>query len=326
MTMAQDLLRVATIQFQHRPSDKEYNMGRVELFTRKAQEAGAKLVVFPEMCITGYGHVPQLSKSQLDRLAETIPHGPSAQKVLELARQSGLIIGAGLLEDHEGKLFNSYLVGLPDGSWHVHRKIHAFEHAQIASGDRYTVFDTPLGVKLGVLICYDNNIIENVRATALLGADILLAPHQTGGCASRSPYAMGLIDVALWRNRHADPQAIKEEFRGAKGREWLMRGLPARAHDNGMFVVFSNGVGEDSGEVRTGNAMIIDPYGRILAETDEAADTMVVAHLDLSLLPLATGRRWLRGRKPHLYGILTEQQGFEFDPQAARFSTEPVKR
>ena len=100
---------------------------------------------------------------------------------------------------------------------------------------------------------------------------------------------MGLIDRALWDNRHADPAAIEAEFRGDKGRGWLMRWLPARAHDNGMFLVFSNGVGVDDDEIRTGNAMILDPYGRILAETWKADDAMVVADLDASLLEQRTG-------------------------------------
>ena len=71
-----------------------------------------------------------------------------------------------------------------------HRKLHAFEH-QPSAGGEYTVFDTPHGCRVGVLICYDCNIIENVRATALLGAEILLAPHQTGGCRSANPHLMG---------------------------------------------------------------------------------------------------------------------------------------
>jgi len=105
-----------------------------------------------------------------------------------------------------------------------------------------------------------------------------------------------------------------------------MRWLPSRAHDNGVFLVFSNGVGEDDGEVRTGNAMIIDPYGRIIAETGVADDALVVADLDLDLLPLSTGRRWIRGRRPELYGLLAERQGHELDPRQARFSFAPVKR
>ena len=321
-----DMIRVASVQFQHRAGDKPHNMRRVADFARQAARKGAALVAMPEMCICGYWHVPGLDRAALDALSEEIPDGPSATEVRRLATDLGIGIGAGLLErSKDGALFNSYLVALPNGDVHVHRKLHAFEHDEIRSGDRYTVFDTPWGIRLGVLICWDNNLVENVRATALLGADVLLAPHQTGGCASRSPHAMKPIDVEIWRNRHKDPKAIEREIRGPKGRGWLMRWLPSRAHDNGLFVVFSNGIGEDNGEVRTGNAMIIDPYGRILSETWAARDRMVVADLDLDLLPLSTGRRWIRGRRPELYGILTEPQAYTVSPREARFSDRPVK-
>lgn len=105
-----------------------------------------------------------------------------------------------------------------------------------------------------------------------------------------------------------------------------MRWLPSRAHDNGMFILFANGVGEDDGEVRTGNAMIIDPYGRIAAESTAVDDAMVTTDLDLDLLPLATGRRWIRGRRPELYGLLARPLGNEFGPWEARFSSEPVTK
>lgn len=144
---------------------------------------------------------------------------------------------------------------------------HAFESEHIASGERLTVFDSSLGCKLGILICWDNNLVGNACMIALPGADVLLAPHQTGGTASRGAHAMGVIDSALWRNRNHDPQAIEAEIRGEKRRGWLMRWLPARAHDNGMFLVVSNGAGEDHGEICTGNVMLIDCYGRIINET-----------------------------------------------------------
>jgi len=131
----------------------------------------------------------------------------------------------------------------------------------------------------------------------------------------------GLIDPALWTNRHEHPAAIEAAFRGPKGRGWLMRWLPARAHDNGMFLLFSNGVGLDDDEVRTGNAMILDPYGRVIEETWTAGDDMVVADLDAGLLDLCTGQRWLRGRRPELYAPLTARTGRELDPRSARFST-----
>ncbi|TCO48875.1 nitrilase family protein [Actinocrispum wychmicini] len=317
------MLKIATVQFEHRADDKPYNLGRVAHFADAAAAAGARLVVCPEMCLTGYWHVRRRSVDELHALAEPAD-GPSVNAVRALAERHGIGVGAGFLEAADGRLFNSYAVCLPDGTVHVHRKLHAFEHEAISSGDGYTVFDTPWGVRMAVLICWDNNLVENVRACALAGATVLIAPHQTGGTASRSPHGMRPIPMALWENRHADPAAIEREFRGPNGREWLMRWLPARAHDNGMFLVFSNGVGRDDDEVRTGNAMVLDPYGRILAETWAATDEMVVAEMDLGLVPMSTGRRWLAGRRPELYGILTQSSGTERDPRTARFSTEPV--
>jgi hypothetical protein len=115
-------------------------------------------------------------------------------------------------------------------------------------------------------------LIENVRITDLNGAEVLIAPHQTSGCRTTSQDLMGMIDRKLWDNRLQDPQSIEREFRGDKGRGWLMRWLPSRIHDNGLSLIFSNGAGLDDHEIRTGNAMILDPYGRILAETSKAND------------------------------------------------------
>jgi predicted amidohydrolase len=83
--------------------------------------------------------------------------------------------------------------------------------------------------------------------------------------------------------------------------------------------VFSNGVGVDDDEIRTGNAMVLDPYGRILAETWKAADAMVVADLDPSLLAEATGRKWIRARRPDLYMPLTVPTGLECDVRKLKF-------
>jgi predicted amidohydrolase len=188
------------------------------------------------------------------------------------------------------------------------------------SGSEFTVFDLPGGFRAGLLICYDCNLVENVRLTALRGADVLLAPHQTGAVRSRNPHLMGLIERRIWDERHTNPGAIEQEFRGDKGRGWLMRWLPARAHDNGLFLVFSNGVGVDDDEIRTGNAMILDPYGRILTETSKAADDMVIADLDAALLADSTGRSWIRARRPDLYAPLTVPTGRECDTRSLKFA------
>ncbi|MBA2115164.1 nitrilase family protein [Bremerella alba] len=315
------MLRAATVQFQHAPGDCRANLDVVSRFVKSAAEQDVRLITFPEMCLTGYWHVHRLDREAIDALAEEVPGGPSTAALVELAQAYQMVVGAGLIERAgDGQLYNTYVVAMPDGNVHCHRKLHCFISPHMSSGDRFTVFDTPLGCKLGVLICWDNNLIENVRATALLGADILLAPHQTGGTASRSPHAMGRIDPEVWHARHEAPQRLAAEVNGPKGREWLLRWLPARAHDNGLFVLFSNGIGLDDDEVRTGNAMILDCYGRIVAEAEAPKDSLVIADLDMSLLDKCTGRRWIRGRRPELYGILTESQGSELSPHEARFS------
>jgi predicted amidohydrolase len=313
-------VRVATVQFQHEPGDKSYNLGRVRHFVTEAAESGVEIIAFPEMCLTGYWHVRKLPREGVEALAERVPDGQSTRELLRLSREHSMTIGAGLIErDDDGKLYNAYFVAMPDGRWALHRKLHAFEGPYMSDGDTFTVFDTPHGCRVGVLICYDNNIIENGRATALLGAEILVAPHQTGGCNSVSPHGMKPIDQAIWARRNEDPAACEAEICGPKGRGWLMRWLPSRAHDNGMFLLFSNGIGPDDDEIRTGNAMILDPYGEIIAESRSAADAMVVADLDASLLETSSGRRWLRARRPELYGSLAVRTGMEQDTRTVRF-------
>jgi len=318
-------VRVAAVQMEHAAGDKAANLAKVGRFTQAAADLGCEAVIFPECCLTGYWFLRHLSREELVALAEPVPGGPSSEALVKLAGEHNMTVGAGLIEvDADQRLYNCYVVALPDGAVYKHRKIHAFVSEYLTSGSEYTVFDTPHGFRAGVLTCYDCNIGENVRITALMGADVLFAPHQTGGCDSPDPHTMGMVDRALWDNREADPEAVEAELRGGKGRGWLMRWLPTRAHDNGVFLIFSNGVGVDDNEIRTGNAMILDPYGRILAETCEAGDDMVVADLDASLREHNTGRRWIRTRRPELYGMLTQHTGIEQDTRTVRFDKKGV--
>jgi len=147
-------IRVATVQFQHAPSDESYNLGRVRHFVAEAARSGVEIIVFPEMCLTGYWHVRKLDRDAFEALAEPVPDGPCTRELRRLSSEHGMTIGAGLLERaDDGRIYNSYVVAMPDDTWQVHRKLHVFEHPDISAGDRYTVFDTPHGCRLGVLIC-----------------------------------------------------------------------------------------------------------------------------------------------------------------------------
>jgi predicted amidohydrolase len=320
-------LRVGAVQFQHAEGDKRANLETIARFVRRAAGERVEMLAFPECCISGYWHLRKLSRDQLWDLSEHVPEGPSSHRLGELARLHQMTIGAGLIErDGEGRMYNTYVVAMPDGQFARHRKLHVFVSPYLSAGDQYTVFDTPHGCRVGVLVCYDNNLIENARATALAGAEILLAPHQTGGCKSGSPFAMGPIDRRLWDERETNPAAIEAEITGDKGRGWLMRWLPSRAHDNGMFLVFANGIGPDDDEVRTGNAMILDCYGRTIQQSSRAGDDLVIGDLDASLRERSTGYRWIKARRPELYHSLTVPTGREQDTRSVRFEYDDAGR
>jgi predicted amidohydrolase len=137
-------IRVASVQFEHIPNDKQANMATIERFALDAAQQGVEILVFPECCITGYWHLRKLSREALLALAEPVPAGPTSQALLALARQHKMTIGAGLVEvADDGTLYNTYVVAMPDGQSQRHRKLHCFISEHMASGSEYTVFDTP---------------------------------------------------------------------------------------------------------------------------------------------------------------------------------------
>jgi hypothetical protein len=141
----------------------------------------------------------------------------------------------------------------------------------------------------------------------MLGAEIILMPHVTGCLPSPMP-GRGVVDRQLWDQRDRDPVRLRQEFLGPKGRGWLMRWLPARAFENGIYAVFSNPIGWDYDTVKPGLSMILDPFGEVLAECQMLGDDVVVGLLTAEKLELASGRRYLRARRPELYSKLVEPQ------------------
>jgi predicted amidohydrolase len=242
-------IKIATAQFENSSGDKTYNLGIIKALSAKAAKAGAQVIAFHECSVTGYSFARKLSKQQLFELSEFIPEGPSVQELISIARDCNIIVLAGLFEkDRSGKIYKAYVCVDGKGLVASYRKIHPFINPHITPGDRYVVFDL-LGWKCGILICYDNNIIENVRATSLLGADIIFMPHVTMCTPSTRPGA-GFVDPALWQNRENDPTTLRNEFDGLKGRAWLMKWLPARAYDNAIYAIFSNPIGMDDDQLR----------------------------------------------------------------------------
>ncbi len=298
-------IRVATAQFEHRDNDRVYNLGRVRELTRRAVEQGAEIVSFHEGCLSGYSWIQPLGIDELRAAAEPVPDGPAVRGLMEIAREFSLVVMGGLIErDEQGRCFNTYVTVGPEGYIEKFRKLHPFVNPHLRPGDEFKVIELA-GCKVGWLICYDNNLAENVRVTAMMGAEMIFMPHVTCCLPSEMP-GRGTVDRALWENRHRDPVSLRQEFRGPKGRGWLMRWLPTRAYENGVYAVFSNPVGWDYDTVKPGLAMILDPFGEVLVESQALDDDVVVGLLTADKLDDTSGGRFINARRPELYGKLVE--------------------
>ncbi len=293
-------IKISTAQFENKSGDKNYNLQVIERLTEKAASEGSQVIAFHECSVTGYTFARNLSKKQMLDLAEPIPNGESTLRLTEIAAKYNMAILAGLFEkDENDNLYKAYICVNKDGLVAKYRKLHPFINPHLLPGNSYCVFDL-LGWKCGILICYDNNIIENVRATRLLGADIIFMPHVTMCTPSTRPGA-GFVDPKLWENRENDPTSLRLEFDGMKGRSWLMKWLPARAYDNGIYAVFSNPIGMDDDQLKNGCSMIVDPFGDILAECRSFDDSFVTATFTPEKLIQSGGHRYIQARRPELY-------------------------
>ncbi|WP_184548404.1 nitrilase-related carbon-nitrogen hydrolase [Mucilaginibacter sp. FT3.2] len=293
-------IKIATAQFENKSGDKAYNLSVIKQLTAQAAKAGANAIAFHECSVTGYTFARGLSKIQMLELAELIPNGPSIARLTEYAAQYNIAILAGLFEkDEDDNLYKAYVCVDKTGLVAKHRKLHPFINPHLKAGNAYTVFDL-YGWKCGILICYDNNIIENVRATTLLGAQVIFMPHVTMCTPSTRPGA-GFVDPQLWKDKEANQALLRKEFDGLKGRAWLMKWLPARAYDNAVYVVFANPIGMDDDQLKNGCSMIIDPYGDIMDECRLLENSIVTAQLTPDKLIKAGGYRYIKARKPGLY-------------------------
>ena len=290
---------LASAQFEHHSNDKAYNLKVIEELSTKASKEQADAVSFHELSIPGYTFLQGMGKEELNDISEELSTSSSLKILKQMAGDLSMVIMAGLVERRRGAFYNTYVAVNGKEILASFSKLHPFINKNLSPGEGYTFFDLK-GWKCSILICYDNNIVENVRAVALSGAQILIAPHVTGGTPSPMP-GRGYIDEKLWENRLNDPVSIRAELNGPKGREWLMHWLPARAYDNGIYLSFSNAIGLDHDHIVTGGAMILDPFGDILAESSVLGDDVVVARCIPEKLKDAGGYRYRNARRPELY-------------------------
>ena len=292
-------IRIAAAQFEVRNADKEYNLGVMSGLVEEAVKQGADLISFPEVCIPAYSFMRKSTREEIDELSESVPGGASVKRLMEMSGNFRIPVLAGLIERDGDQYFNTYVCVDGDQLVAKFRKLHAFINPHISCGNEYVTFQLR-GCTCSILICYDNNLACNVQAVAQLGAEVVFMPHVT--CCLDWPFpGSGEVSREVWDRRAEDPESLRQEFMGPKGREWLMKWLPARAYDNGFYAVFTNPVGVDDDQIRNGNSMIIDPNGDVIAECNALGNGVVTGLCTPGKIEMAMGRKHLAARRPELY-------------------------
>ena len=266
-------LRIAAAVVRAPIGEKEKNLDRVTHWTKIAAKKGCRLICFPEMNITGY-----CNQEAMTGYAESIP-GPASDRLLGLAEDTGVTILAGMAEkDVAGKLYIVHLAAGPDGDLSTYRKLHLAppEQTLFSPGEDVPLFKVDK-TTFGIQLCYDAHFPELATRMAVDGADVVFIPHAS---PSRG---MTVAD---------------------KHQSW-MRHLPARAYDNGLFIVACNLCGDNcNGLEFPGNAVVIDPSGNILDKKLDESEGLLVVDLEGAALEHVREHRmryFLPNRRPELY-------------------------
>ncbi|MBB4716538.1 putative amidohydrolase [Streptomyces luteogriseus] len=261
-------MRTALLQSSGRPGSTVENLKVLDEAAGRAAAAGAGLLVTSELFLTGYA-----IGDDIGRLAE-LADGDCADAVAEIATSHGLAIAYGYPERDGDAVFNSAQLISADGIRLAnHRKTHlfgCFERDHFTPGDLPVVQAEIDGLRVGILICYDVEFPENVRAHALAGTDLLIVPT-----AQMHPF-----------------QFVAESM------------IPVRAFENQMYVAYVNRVGREGEFEFVGLSTLAGPDG--VARTRAGrGEELVLADADPAFLAASRENNpYLRDRRPGLYAPL----------------------
>ena len=257
-------LTISLAQMEFQFGEVEANFSRAEEGIKEAAKIGSDLILLPELWACGY------DLANWQRYATSLGEG-IFKRVADLAREHHIAIGCSLLEEKEGRAFNTFVLWGPEGdSWGVYRKIHRFrllnEEKWLGAGDQLVLAQTPWG-SVGMAVCYDLRFPEMFR------------PYfAAGSCLS--------LIVAEWPERRVA--------------HWSKL-LQARAIENQMFIAGVNKVGQSQGAKLGGCSAVVDPWGVLLVEGD-GNEALLTTEIDLGVAEKA--RRYIpviRDRQPEIY-------------------------
>ncbi|MFB6822272.1 nitrilase-related carbon-nitrogen hydrolase [Streptomyces virginiae] len=259
-------MRVACWQASPEPGGLGRFLERLRTAARRAADGGAELLVTPEMSVGGY----PLTAGALAEARGPVDGAQSAA-IAAVAREAGISLVHGWPESEGGTVYNSAMITSPDGRLLTYRKAHLFgagERACFVPGGDGVVQTVLGGLKVGLLICYDVEFPEAVRAHAVAGTELLLVP------------------TAL-----------------ARPWEFVARTLvPARAFESQLYIAYTNWIGGGHGRDFCGLTTVAAPDGT--RQTVEG-DREELLFADIAPGVLAAAREattYLRDRRPELYG------------------------
>jgi predicted amidohydrolase len=269
--------KAALVQMSPLHLDKRANVEKMKRFINDAAKAGARLIVLPELIVTGYisPEAPD-DRARFYEASEEIP-GPTTKRIGEIADRAGVYVIFGMAERGESRLgpvmYNAAVMAGPSGFLRRHRKIHlpGEEKLYFAAGDDIGVFETDIG-RIALLVCYDLWFPESARIAGLKGAQIIVAS-------------------ANWPSFDTDP--------------WFALG-PGIAASNVIWFIQVNRVGGEPSWPGFGGSQLVDPSGRVIAK---GADGESIAYGDIDTREIMRRRGmtpvWF-DRRPDLYGAIVD--------------------
>jgi predicted amidohydrolase len=272
--------KVALVQMEPVHLNKESNIVKMIAFIRDAASKGTRLIVFPELIVTGYvlPYDPQEKRRFYD-VSEPVP-GPTTDQIATLCEQLGVYVVFGMAERGESPfgpvMHNVSVIVGPHGFVGVHRKVHlpGDEKLYFQPGKEFAVFDTGLG-KIALLVCYDFWFPESSRLAGLKGAQII-------------------IDSANWPVFDTDT--------------WFALG-PGNAVSNVVWFIQVNRVGGEDHWPGFGGSQIIAPAGVVRSR---ATDGEGITYGDIDVALVSEQRMmtpvWF-DRRPEVYGELAKESG-----------------
>lgn len=254
MSGSRSSLTVAVAQIASAPGDVASNQRKHLDVIEDARAAGAAVLVFPELSLTGHGAGPDTLRLAVRR---------DDALVAELARASGTMCTVfGLIEEGPAAQFYNAAIAVRDGAAvAVHRKVNLATYGRLedgkhfAAGARVDTLDLAREWRAGMLICADLWNPALVHLAAVQGATLLLAPVSSAR------------------------EAVGAEFDNPGG--WDVN-LRFHALTYGMPVAMANRVGREGELTFWGGSRILDPFGRVVACADGEREQLVHAHVDFA--------------------------------------------